>query len=139
MEMGERIKMLREQRGMTLEELGNKIGVGKSTVRKWETGAIANMRRDKIQKLADALGVSPGYLMGWDDAPTSGHQTGYYNPETAKAAQDGLNASMAVNPVFALIIGITALVGVVSALVAQEEKEAEAGYPCRRLEAQYSC
>lgn len=91
MEMGERIKMLREQRGMTLEELGNKIGVGKSTVRKWETGAIANMRRDKIQKLADALGVSPGYLMGWDDAPTSGHQTGYYNPETAKAAQEMLD------------------------------------------------
>lgn len=89
MEMGERIKMLREQRGMTLEELGNKVGVGKSTVRKWETGAIANMRRDKIQKLADALGVSPGYLMGWDDAvPTSEHQTGYYSPETAKAAQE---------------------------------------------------
>ena len=92
MEMGERIKMLREQRGMTLEELGNKVGVGKSTVRKWETGAIANMRRDKIQKLADALGVSPGYLMGWDDAvSTSGHQTGYYNPETAKAAQEMLD------------------------------------------------
>lgn len=92
MEMGERIKMLREQRGMTLEELGNKVGVGKSTVRKWETGAIANMRRDKIQKLADALGVSPGYLMGWDDAvPTSEHQTGYYNPETATAAQEMLD------------------------------------------------
>lgn len=92
MEMGERIKMLREQRGMTLEELGNKVGVGKSTVRKWETGAIANMRRDKIQKLADALGVSPGYLMGWDDAvPTSGQQTGYYDLETAKAAQEMLD------------------------------------------------
>ena len=91
MEMGERIKMLREQRGMTLEELGNKIGVGKSTVRKWETGAIANMRRDKIQKLADALGVSPGYLMGWDDVQTSGHKKGYYSPETAKAAQEMLD------------------------------------------------
>lgn len=91
MEMGERIKMLREQRGMTLEELGDKVGVGKSTVRKWETGAIANMRRDKIQKLADALGVSPGYLMGWDTVPTSGQQEGYYNPETAKAAQEMLD------------------------------------------------
>ena len=80
MEMGERIKMLREQRGMTLEELGNKVGVGKSTVRKWETGAIANMRRDKIQKLADALGVSPGYLMGWDDAvSTSGHHSSIHS------------------------------------------------------------
>ena len=67
MDMGEKIKTLREQRGMTLEELGNKIGVGKSTVRKWETGMIANMRRDKIAKVANALGVDPAYLMGWEE------------------------------------------------------------------------
>lgn len=66
MEMGNRIKQLREEKGMTLEELGDKVGVGKSTVRKWETGMIANMKRDKISKLADALNVSPGYLMGWE-------------------------------------------------------------------------
>lgn len=60
------IKELRAQQGMTLEELGKKVGVGKSTIRKWETGEIANMRRDKIARLADALNVSPGYLMGWD-------------------------------------------------------------------------
>ena len=55
MNTGDRIKQLRMQKNMTLEELGQKVGVGKSTVRKWETGAIANMRRDKIAKLADAL------------------------------------------------------------------------------------
>jgi transcriptional regulator with XRE-family HTH domain len=66
MEMGEKIKMLRERNSMTLEELGNKVGVGKSTVRKWENGMIANMRRDKIAKLANALNCSPGYLMGWE-------------------------------------------------------------------------
>ena len=59
MNYGDIIKDLRLKKGMTLEELGEKVGVGKSTVRKWETGAIANMRRDKIAKLADALGVSP--------------------------------------------------------------------------------
>ncbi len=66
MEIGEKIKMLREQKGLTLEELGNKVGVGKSTIRKWELGIIANMKRDKIAILADALNVSPAYLMGWD-------------------------------------------------------------------------
>ena len=66
MEMGEKIKMLREQKSMTLEELGNKVGVGKSTVRKWENGMIANMRRDKIAKIANALDCSPAFLMGWD-------------------------------------------------------------------------
>ena len=67
MDMGQKIKNLREQKGMTLEDLGNKVGVGKSTVRKWETGIIANMRRDKIAKIAEALNVSPAYLMGWED------------------------------------------------------------------------
>ena len=67
MEIGEKIKFLRMRQGMTLEELGLKVGVGKSTVRKWETGQIANMRRDKIARLADALNVSPSYLMGWED------------------------------------------------------------------------
>lgn len=78
--IGEIIKELRMSKNMTLEELGNKIGVGKSTVRKWETGMIANMRRDKIQKIADALEVSPGYLMGWTDE--------YGNPVTNNELRD---------------------------------------------------
>lgn len=71
MDMSEKIRKLRISKNMTLEELGNKVGVGKSTVRKWETGAIANMRRDKIAKIANALDVSPAYLMGWTDEPLS--------------------------------------------------------------------
>ena len=67
MTIGDKINYLREQNNMTLEELGNKVGVGKSTIRKWEKGMIVNMKRDKIKKLADALGVSPSYLMGWTE------------------------------------------------------------------------
>ena len=69
MDFSEKIKSLRLEQGLTLEEVGKLVGVGKSTVRKWETGAIANMRRDKIAKLAVALHTTPGYLMGWDDDP----------------------------------------------------------------------
>ena len=61
MEMKDKIKQRREELGLTLEEVGNIVGVGKSTVRKWETGDIANMRRDKIAKLAVALRTSPAY------------------------------------------------------------------------------
>lgn len=68
MDIGDRIRQLREEKGMTLEELGNKVGVGKSTVRKWETGMIENMRRDKIAKVAAALDVTPDYLIGWNDS-----------------------------------------------------------------------
>ena len=67
MEMGRKIYNLRIQKGMTLEELGNIVGVGKSTVRKWENGMIANMKRDKILKVSEALDTSPAYLMGWKE------------------------------------------------------------------------
>ena len=64
--MAQRIKALRSEKGLTLEQVADIVGVGKSTVRKWETGMIANMKRDKIASLANALGTTPEYLMGWD-------------------------------------------------------------------------
>lgn len=67
MEIKDKIKQRREELGLTLEEVGNIVGVGKSTVRKWETGDIANMRGDKIVKLAVALRTSPAYLLGYDE------------------------------------------------------------------------
>lgn len=67
MEIQDIIKKRREELGLTYEEIGKIVGVSKSTVRKWETGMIENMRQDKIILLAKALKVTPGYLMGWED------------------------------------------------------------------------
>lgn len=71
---GSIIKKLRLDNNMTLEQLGDKVGVGKSTVRKWENGMIANMRRDNIAKIAEVFNVSPAYLIGVDNnmSPISG-------------------------------------------------------------------
>lgn len=66
--MAQRIKELRKEKGLTLEQVANIVGVGKSTVRKWETGMIANMKRDKIAALATALGTTPAHLMGWSES-----------------------------------------------------------------------
>ena len=66
-DMSNKIKELRKARNMTLEDVGKIVGVGKSTVRKWETGMIANMKRDKIAALARALDTTPAYLMGWEE------------------------------------------------------------------------
>ncbi|CQD34437.1 S24 family peptidase [Staphylococcus capitis subsp. urealyticus] len=61
------IKSRRKELNLTLEQVGDLVGVGKSTVRKWETGDIENMKRDKIVKLAKALRVSPSYIMGIEE------------------------------------------------------------------------
>ena len=71
MELKDKIRSLRKAQGLTLEDVAKIVGVGKSTVRKWETGYIENMRRDKIAKLAEALHTTPAYLMGWEDEQKS--------------------------------------------------------------------
>lgn len=60
----------RKELGLTLEEVGNIVGVGKSTVRKWETGYIENMKRDKIELLAKALKTTPLFIMGIEERVT---------------------------------------------------------------------
>lgn len=67
MTTGDRIHFLRNNLQLTLQDLGDKVGVGASTVRKWEKGLIQSIRADKVQKLAAALNTSVDYLMGWTD------------------------------------------------------------------------
>ncbi|MEG1965754.1 MAG: S24 family peptidase, partial [Oscillospiraceae bacterium] len=67
MTIGEKIYKRRKELGLTLEQVGNLVGVSKSTVKKWETGYIENMKRDKIYLLSEALQVSPSFIMGWEN------------------------------------------------------------------------
>lgn len=63
MSIGEMIYSRRKELGLTLEEVGNYVGVSKSTVKKWESGFISNMRRDKIALLAQILKIEPTKLI----------------------------------------------------------------------------
>lgn len=67
MNIGERIKSLRRQNGMTQTELGNIIGVQQSAIRKYEHGEITNIPSDKIEMIAKTFNVSPAYIMGWEE------------------------------------------------------------------------
>ena len=58
-DIGKKMFDRRKELGLTLEEVGEAVGVGKSTVRKLENGMIRNMGRDKIAKLAEVLKMNP--------------------------------------------------------------------------------
>ena len=60
------LKIKRLEKRLTLEQVGEIVGVGKSTVRKWENGMIENMGRDKIVALSKALDISPLDILGID-------------------------------------------------------------------------
>ncbi|MBE2989782.1 helix-turn-helix transcriptional regulator [Sneathia vaginalis] len=66
MNIGERIKKIRKQKKLTLVELGEKIGLKKSTISRYEKNDI-NIPSDKLEKIAHALNVSPQYLLGFEE------------------------------------------------------------------------
>lgn len=68
MTIGEQIYKCRKEARMTLEQLGQAIGVSKQTVQRYESGVISNIPADKIEAMAKALGVLPATLMGWAEA-----------------------------------------------------------------------
>ena len=67
MNMGDRLKELRTQKGLTQEEVGKYIGFQKSAIRKYEKGDVQNLKRNSIEILANLFNVSPSYLMCLDD------------------------------------------------------------------------
>ena len=70
MDMGKRIKQLRQEKGLTQEELGKYIGVKKAAIMKYEKGNVQNMKRSSIETLSNLFGVSPSYLMCLDEPNT---------------------------------------------------------------------
>lgn len=60
------LKERRSELGLTMKQVAEKVGVSESTVSRWESGDIANMTRDKVVALANALKLRPATLMGLD-------------------------------------------------------------------------
>ena len=67
MSMGDRIRGKRIEKELTMEQLADKLGVGKSAVNKWEKGHVQNIKRSTIEKLCQILDCSPAYLFGWEE------------------------------------------------------------------------
>ena len=87
------IRNRRIELGLTMKELADAVGVSEGTISRWESGHIANMRRDKIVTLAKVLQISPSTIMEWDNntegVQTNAHPSEYYiDAETRQLAQE---------------------------------------------------
>ena len=71
MSVGLRIKIAREQRNMTLDEVAKRCETTKQTIYKYENDIVTNIPYDKIVLLSKALDVTPSYLFGWDEKESS--------------------------------------------------------------------
>ena len=75
MSIGAKIKAARESANMTQEELGLRCGTTKQTIFKYETGVVTNIPLNRLEQIAEAIGVSPAYLMGWEETVPAGTST----------------------------------------------------------------
>ncbi len=68
MELSDRVRCRREELGLTQEELALRMGYkSRVSINKIENGRPVSQKI--IARLAEALGVSIPYLMGWDEKP----------------------------------------------------------------------
>ncbi len=63
MTIGEKIKKHRKAMKMTQTELGERLGVQKNAVSKWETGRVEDIPTGKIRQMAEMFDVPVAYLM----------------------------------------------------------------------------
>lgn len=61
MTLVDRIRVLANQRNMSLPDLEIKVGLGNGTISRWKN---ASPNTDKLSKVADELNVSIDYLLG---------------------------------------------------------------------------
>ena len=66
-DVGLYIKRLREEKGLTQEQLGEIVGVQKAAVQKWESGTTKTLKRDVVKALSDYFEVSPARFVLKDE------------------------------------------------------------------------
>ena len=68
MSIGQRIKVMKKQQGLSIDDLACKLGRNRTTIYRYENGDIENLPLGILDSLANALNTTPAYLMGWDNS-----------------------------------------------------------------------
>ncbi|MGL5713822.1 MAG: helix-turn-helix domain-containing protein [Paraclostridium sp.] len=66
-DVGLKIFNARKELKMSRSELGKKINLHESTIKRYEDGHIKSLDIEKLKEFANALDISPEYLMGLED------------------------------------------------------------------------
>ena len=94
--IGERIRNKRREQNLTLDELSAATGIPKSTIQRWESGAIKNMGQEGLLKLSKALDTTVFYLQTGESSKPS-------NPEQYRLDMRSVFTWMAKNSGYTMI------------------------------------
>ena len=71
MKIGDKIRMLRKQKGLTQTELGEKLGVKTNAVSKWECGRVEDIPMSKVKAMSVLFDVTPSFLIDDEQLPSN--------------------------------------------------------------------
>jgi transcriptional regulator with XRE-family HTH domain len=91
--MGDRIRMLREAKGWTQDELATRLtargaAVSGNAVSQWERGETTNLKIPNFLALIDELGTNAHYLWFGRSDPTGRDSTGKFRRSRSGAGND---------------------------------------------------
>ncbi len=91
---GDRLKKLREDKGLIQAELGKLIGVSDRVIGYYESNDRIPKKQETFQRISEVFNVSVDYLMGTDGAfvQKSVEQFGYTGGKQAKEVLNGMQA-----------------------------------------------
>ena len=84
----QRIKSRREELSITYQELADKTGMSKSTLQRYETSSIKNIGLDKLEILANALDITPAFLLGWEEPKEKPRAKPQQKPKSSLTRQE---------------------------------------------------
>lgn len=78
MSIGQRIRSMRTQQGLSIDDLAYRLGKNRTTIYRYENGDIENLPLGILDSLANALNTTPAYLMGWENSGDNGYKRNYH-------------------------------------------------------------
>ena len=82
----ERLNSILQKRNLSQADLSKMTGIRSSSISDWLNGKY-EPKQDKISIIAEALNVSPVWLIGYDDISSNQSEGYYVDPETAEYAE----------------------------------------------------
>lgn len=86
--LAQRLLLSRRDLNWNQEEVADKSNVSRTYISDIERGRISNVGLEVIGALAQALGVSPGYLAGWEENPLAGISEDKEEEETLQLTEE---------------------------------------------------
>lgn len=70
MNFSEKLSYAMREKKISIRELSDMTGIPKSAIQRYTSGATDKIPIDRMMLMAEALGIEPAFVMGWNDAPS---------------------------------------------------------------------